>query len=535
MTGTLVPGPNNGVRYLGFSNPVLNQTGQTVFSAVLGGPGVDLTNDTGIFSEGSGQLKEIAREGDVAPGTNPDTQYDHLVSSVFQPTYSITNTGHTVYSASLRGPGTNGTNKRSIWLERDGSASIVVRTGEDVAGMNPGVIFTSIGVNSVNENGQILVYGTLNGPGISVDDPDNTRGLWVSDFQGDLSYLIRVGDLVPEIGPQIYIDGTSFALDKQTFNDVGQIAFRAGLSFRASPYIYFPTNESIWAGLPGSLQVVAKTGDAAPGIATGPTFAKFYDPVISNTGQVIFAANLEGPDITDANMGSVWRFDGESLGMILRNGDPAPDTPNGTSFVRIGQPTINDRGQIALLAGTDEATGTGEPRMGIWTDAGGYFSWVAQTDDPAPGTETGVTFKYFTSLSSPTGTDQVFLNNAGWLLFKCGLNGPNVNTTNDTGIWAYGPGGKLTLVIREGILFDVDNDPLAEDLRTVTDFKIAVGANGKAGLGKVFNDAGQLALKLTFADGSSGIFVATIPEPGTLGLLGVGAGLVAGRRGKRVA
>ncbi len=69
LTGDAAPGTDPGVVYSGFSTPVINAAEQTAFRADLTGPGVDLTNDRGIWSEGGGSLALVAREGDAAPGT----------------------------------------------------------------------------------------------------------------------------------------------------------------------------------------------------------------------------------------------------------------------------------------------------------------------------------------------------------------------------------------------------------------------------------------------------------------------------------
>jgi hypothetical protein len=85
------------------------------------------------------------------------------------------------------------------------------------------------------------------------------------------------------------------------------------------------------------------------------------------------------------------------------------------------------------------------------------------------------------------------------------LEGPGIDTTNDAGLWAISPDGYLKSIIREGSLFDVDDAPQTEDLRTV----MVIEDRG-------LNNAGQLAFHLTFTDGTSGIFVATLGLPGDL-------------------
>jgi hypothetical protein len=77
-----------------------------------------------------------------------------------------------------------------------------------------------------------------------------------------------------------------------------------------------------------------------------------------------------------------------------------------------------------------------------------------------------------------------------------------------------------------GDIIDVNDDPLIEDWRTVSGMDLVTGSGGDDGLASSFNRWGELVYSLKFTDGSSGIFVATVPEPATVGGLGVGlAGL----------
>ena len=75
LSGQQAPGTPSGVNYSGFTFPVLNDAGQTAFNASLSGSGVDSTNEQGIWSEGSGSLALVARNGNQAPGTPSGVNY----------------------------------------------------------------------------------------------------------------------------------------------------------------------------------------------------------------------------------------------------------------------------------------------------------------------------------------------------------------------------------------------------------------------------------------------------------------------------
>jgi hypothetical protein len=109
--------------------------------------------------------------------------------------------------------------------------------------------------------------------------------------------------------------------------------------------------------------------------------------------------------------------------------------------------------------------------------------------------------------------------------FHVKLTGPGVTAANDTGIWVTDLTGALRLVAREGDLFDVNDDPMIEELRTVFLTKLSGGG---------FNNAGELAIALTFTDNSGGVFVIStaVPEP-SIGLMWPAAFILVRTRRRR--
>jgi hypothetical protein len=93
-----------------------------------------------------------------------------------------------------------------------------------------------------------------------------------------------------------------------------------------------------------------------------------------------------------------------------------------------------------------------------------------------------------------------------------------VTTANDRGIWVRDASGQLHLVAREGNPLDTG----AGSPRTILTLEMFEGAAaGEDGFATAFNNANQLAFRATFTDGSSGVFVASVPEPAiALPLLG---------------
>ena len=104
------------------------------------------------------------------------------------------------------------------------------------------------------------------------------------------------------------------------------------------------------AGAP--IRTVAVTGDAAPGTAGGVFGDIYWGPVINENGQVAFQAELQsgigGVSQTD-DMG-IWSEGPGTLSLVAREGDQAPGAPSQTFFADIhnsGLGVLDDSGRLA--------------------------------------------------------------------------------------------------------------------------------------------------------------------------------------------
>ncbi len=519
LTADPAPGAGPGVVYSGtespstlaFGAPVLNGAGQTAFGGSLTGPGVDGTNNSGIWSEGSGLLSLVARTGDTAPGTELGVVYSAVASPV------LNGAGQTAFEGSLTGPGVDSTNISGIWSEGTGSLSLVAREGGTAPGAGPGVVYSELFFNPIlNGAGQTAFSGALTGPG--VDSTSNT-GVW-SEGSGSLSLVAQAGDAAPGMEAGVVFAQTGSNL---TFNGAGQTAFVSDL---IGPDVDFSNNFSIWSEGSGSLNLVARQGDAAPGTGPGVVWDGFNGPTLNGAGQIAFQGFVQS---TGVGSTGIWSEGSGLLSLVASEGDAAPGTGPGGVFSTFDVPiVINDAGQTMFLgrvsgSGVDPTNNTG-----IWSEGSGSLNLVAREGDAAPGTGPGEVFRDFNAITP-------VLNGAGQIAFLGFLTGTDVDEMNNGGIWATDPNGLLTLIAREGDLFDVNIDPLIDDLRTIK-FVIMYtgfpGSGGEDGRATSFNDAGQLAFRLFFTDGSEGVFVATVPEPGMVAVLGLGVLALLRRHGR---
>jgi hypothetical protein len=108
------------------------------------------------------------------------------------------------------------------------------------------------------------------------------------------------------------------------------------------------------------------------------------------------------------------------------------------------------------------------------------------------------------------------LNGRGQVAFIAQLSGPGITNANDFGLWAQDIHGQLHLIVREGNMLDVSDDPLNPELRTVIGFSFENRSGNEDGVRSGFNEFGQIAFLASFANGTQGLFVSdlvAVPEP----------------------
>jgi hypothetical protein len=192
LKGDQPSGAGTGVRYLTFSDPLLNGQGQLAFAGTLSGAGVTLANDRGIWSDRSGSMQLLWRTGDQAAGVAPGISYSSFDS------IRLNGNGQMAFLGGLAGSGVTSSTDHAIWGENNGGAlRVVAREGDPAPGLAAGFAFGSFGFISMNDVGQVVLDADLSGPGL---DLSNNHGIWATDRNGVLRLLARYGDMF-EVAP----------------------------------------------------------------------------------------------------------------------------------------------------------------------------------------------------------------------------------------------------------------------------------------------------------------------------------------------
>jgi hypothetical protein len=181
------------------------------------------------------------------------------------------------------------------------------------------------------------------------------NALYIKPSGSTPQLLARKGDVAPGGAGGTFNNLTSgnFVLNNNQF-----AAFRSDLTG-------VPDNVSgIWAGTPGNLQYVARQGD--PTSLAGITYSNtLSSPILMGNNKVAFFSTIAGTGIVSGNDQALWYGDPGSIQLLARTGDAAGSTG---LFFRNFYQTFHARsdGSIAFAAQVATSATGGTLRDSLW-------------------------------------------------------------------------------------------------------------------------------------------------------------------------
>ncbi|GMU35187.1 MAG: thrombospondin type 3 repeat-containing protein [Planctomycetia bacterium] len=352
--GTPAPGTSMGVTFSLFGSPLLNDAGHSAFYCALSGTGINSTNDECVFSDATGQLGLVARDGDAAPGTETNTVF----RGIFLPT--LNNLGQVAFHANLFGPLVTGFNGRGIWVGGVGSLNLAVRAGDAAPGIIPAANFITFLHPDINNAGNISFAATIASGGAI--DATNDTGVWV--MGGGASRLVALErDQAPGTPMGVrFGDFVSPGNVRPGLNGSGRIAFVAPLTGAG---VDMTNDTGLWSDAGGVLELIAREGSQAPGLPPDTNFDVITFGGINNKGWVLFHATLGGSAVTpNVNEQSLWiHVPGEGLGLVSQSSESIEVAPGDIRTVQgLGissgargsedgnRENLNDAGQVGFIA-----------------------------------------------------------------------------------------------------------------------------------------------------------------------------------------
>lgn len=191
-TGAQAPGTEPGVHFsLSYLTPAftVNRRGAVAFPAPIDGPGVDGTNNAGIWAGTHADLGLVMRAGDPAPMPEPGATF------LGEPQYAIINGNDRVmFPAFVTGKGIDGANNYGLWAGNTaGQLELIARKGDGVPVLGPDYTITGIFPFVQTEDDRVAMVTAFSGPGVT---PDNNQAILFGG-PGDWELLFREGDQAP--------------------------------------------------------------------------------------------------------------------------------------------------------------------------------------------------------------------------------------------------------------------------------------------------------------------------------------------------
>jgi hypothetical protein len=480
VTGGAATGAPNAV-FGALGIPIINDLGQVAFSSTLTGSGATMSNDTGVWIGSSPQsLAKMVREGDNAVGTSIATTYSDFRTDI--PVYSALNNAGQIGLSFI--PLKSGSNSAGYgqFAGAAGAVKLVNRGGEPYpapyTGTWAGKMF--LGMN----NSGRLAIGDLYNAGFVGSSPTA------------LTLIAKTGNPAPGIANGTFYDvypGSIF------LNDAGAVTFGSEIAVGGTY-----KGAALFAGTSAtSIGKLAAPGDAVPALGTGYSLSAIVDaPSMDRTGQVLLAANVTTP--SSGTVSGLWL--GSAAGAPLRkvalSTDQAPGLAAGVKFSTFasGRLAADD---VAVFNSTVTGTGiTTSNDSVIWRYDHGAFKAVARESDQAPGTPAGTKLSNFSELVT---------NSVGQVAFTATLTSAAAGSS--TALLGYDASLGLTVLAKKGDVLQLS----PSDSRTLASLTLALlddGGNGQDGQATALNDAGLLAYRAVFTNGTQAILTTRIPVAG---------------------
>jgi hypothetical protein len=376
------PAPGGGNFTFDFEPTAINNQGELAFTADL----TDMSGTTdvgeGVFVGLRGQLIQVLRLGQPAPGTNPATTFgpaellrlglndpgDLAIAFTLEP-FDFMQVPFTLPSGIFRFSHSNQT------------LSAVALPGTPLPG---GGVLKGVEYNTgINNRGDIVFSGIVTGADINPGPLPGCNGLgdgvFLGDVNGTISSVVRPGDAAPG-------GGTFDMAINASINNGGDIAFGGHVvgdecidigDCRCGESIYLKNAAT------GRIQSVVHQGDPAPG---GGIFRLAFGAVVNSRGDIVFIGDLT-PAPSFGNSLGVFLFTKGSTIPVARPGD---SMPGGGHFVTANffdaTYGLNQQGDVSFagILDTDVNSDT-IPDTGLYVFSKGSVRLVAKTGTVIPG------------------------------------------------------------------------------------------------------------------------------------------------------
>ncbi|MBZ0173215.1 MAG: hypothetical protein K8E66_12600 [Phycisphaerales bacterium] len=455
----------------------LNDAGIVLFNGQISGPGVTSSTNNVLFTRVGGAINALAREADPVPGT---PGYIFLPASVNHSGYydlTVTPAGQIGFRPTIY----NTTNATGVWD--------AIMTGPPASpalaiyGSGPAPGFPA-DTTQVLQTPASTIDGGLTGVIGRAVSTTNAYVIWTGNNAGMIPAL-QTGLQAP--GLPVGVNLQSFGSSSLRMNAMGRIMFTATLATGVGG-VNNDNRVVLYEGPPNQLSVLARQGNAVPGVASAIYTSFDASSIRTNAaGALCFKAFVSGGGTDHA---IISHGGGQSF-VLAKNGDPVPGHPGLTlGRLRNHRHDMNGLGRVAFgaqLVGAPAATDTA-----MFVGGPGGIEMVFREGDPLPN---GLAIAHI--------ENQPFLFNdrEQFVLFMGA-----VSISRPNGDWVQ--------VARPSTGFFTDQGYVGVSHPTVPWRYDANARAAGTGGPTIFNNEGQLLLSLVFTGSNgSGVFMFDVDDP----------------------
>ncbi len=455
-------------------NAGVSESGKVLFTAMLEDGVGDATqdNDMGLWVHDGDSIILLAREGSPVPG-KPGFYFLKDYHIFNYEDIFITPAGEIGLWACYSPTGDYIDVQNGFFVEESGT--LVEKLGFYTAiPALPGISARGSEVTAFNGN-RILFSTFLEGEEVY---SHNDQALCIYDPGSGVTILAREYDPIPVIGGDFRIKDI---LNSVTLGPGGEVV----VQIRAQN---FPDRDKmllVYAWDPVNGYTILRNSGVIPYGTTGTDV--FVQHVrMNSSGDITFQCQTPSGEIN--SIYSVNRIPEETL-IVNDSGLFVADGAGGATFAELAWHVLFDDGRIGLWARTSD------DKLGIWVGDQDLHK-VARDGDPAPGLPEGM--RYFQ-------INNMTMNRLGQVAFSDFA----VDSVGNElyGLWAGDP-DSLALVAVQGERIEVapgDTFTLSSYLSTGIDVHNRTGADG---FPSTFNDAGDLAIPVSFLEGGNALLLA---------------------------
>lgn len=471
--------------------PKINNTNdRCIFRAwlVIDNITVTTVTDTGIwYQDNTGVLQLLAQEGNAALGGA-----DVYGTFNFNPAW--TDGANYAFTSALV------VNGSGLFTGSGGTVTPVLIGGSPAPGLPSATIGSLNSPVMMNEAGQMAVKMVLQ-TGVGGVTTSNDGTIVFGTAGGGMSIIAQEGSAAP--GTTGKFSGLQ-STDWISMDESGNVIYYAQLSGQTTPTPINTTNNTglwLYSAAGGTTSVVARAGDAVPGLAPGLVYYQPRWGVISG-GKVAFQSTIRGAGVTaGVNDKVVHSGMPGSVGVAARtgvsSGAGAPvGVPTGASFSNLGYPRLGKGAAHATAFRGEMKAGLGGVTLtnneGIWKEQDGTVTLVVRE-----GMASGIGATTLGSIGEPG------VGENGRIHFTARLVGAGVTSSNDSVLFAEDGSGGFGMMLREGTVL-----PVGLTSKTVADLHNTYAFPEDA---RTMNVDGTMAFQAPFTDGNSGLLISNAP------------------------